>query len=206
MFNPIFFITLGVLLVSCYYDLRTRVIPDRVWLIGIPIVFYLRLVCVGYDFLDLLFASSVVILLLFAYYFLGLGGADVKAYALISLAFPRIAIFVLIGALVSSLLGTLLYVLFKNLKNKNWHLGKYFFMGYEVPVEDVSPRDHLLLEYIDEKGRVVRRPLGFCLDEISFEKIRCLRRKVLVTPSIPFTLPTTVSFMTLGWLYSIYIY
>jgi preflagellin peptidase FlaK len=209
------------LIQACRLDLNTRRVPNRLWkqmvIIFVPLnaVEFLML---GYKFNHILFSLiqfGVVFSLAHLLYYIGAyGGADAKAFMVLSLAFPiypKILIFPLLnwgfGILAFSTLSNsvifapivLLYMFARNLMKeglKNIHGNLlYYFTGYRVSTASIPPF-HNLLEFIDEEGKLIRVKRGREPDEKLLQRLKKAREieKVWVTPSLPFLLFITIGF------------
>jgi len=213
-------IAFAILVKASIHDLRERIIPDSLWVVMIATGFVLSMVqFVGRPFN--LYIASAQFLLIFLisnlmYHLLNFGGADAKA--LISLAvmfpvYPRIfnlpllnrgfgmfAFTVLANSvLVAPFISILLFL--KNIGERDGRL-IYRFIGVKVDADNV-PKFYNLLEYVDERGRIVRVLRGVEPDEEMLKRLREAKKKGLVdkvwaTPALPF-----IVFLTAGFVVSV---
>ncbi len=213
-----FLVVLAFLLYACKLDLKTRIVPNAVWtrmiLVSIPFLAIelvnipIRLVLLGVFQFVFVFFLSYLLYLIGAW-----GGADAKALIALAIIFPVYpTCFVLplfgIGSgmfafatLANSVIVTpvlLLYMFFRNLLAEGVSNIRgnvlYYFIAKRVKITEI-PKFHNLLEYINEKGELVRAKLGIEPNEVMINELRSAGvEKVWVTPAIPFLL-----FITLGY-------
>lgn len=214
------FIVLCFLLYACRLDLKTRIIPNRVWkfmlITTIPITAY-QIYEVAISNRTILFWAlfGVVFIILLAYLLYRMnayGGADAKALMCLAVIFPLypelgdfpvintgFGIFAFSVLANSVIFAPLLMfgLLFRNLIIEG--LGGflktplYYIAGYRIPVEKIH--FHNLFEFVDKKGelRRVRRavePNEELISRLKKSKIE----KVWVTPALPF-----IIFITFGY-------
>ncbi|AKG91905.1 Type IV leader peptidase family/Archaeal Peptidase A24 C-terminus Type II [Geoglobus ahangari] len=218
-----FLIGLLFLLWASRMDLRSRIIPNRVWklmfLALLPFTLA-ELLLFPHSTLELylaLFQAVFVISLAFIFYYLGLyGGADAKALMVLALTFPfypsfppfpilmrgfSFAFSTLANAVIFAPLFAAYFFLTNLLREgvSEFRRSKlYFFIGRRVDASSIPPH-HSLLEYVDERGGIVRLKRGVEPDSKMLERLKKAKKggkveRVWVTPQIPF-----IVFMTLGY-------
>jgi preflagellin peptidase FlaK len=204
-------ITLFVLVKASWHDLKTREIPDSLWLIMIFTSIPLDVLQYVIDGFDLVFAviQFVVIFVLanVMFYLLGFGGADCKALICLALMFPTypklfefttpgfiFALSVLTNSVIVAPALPLILAIRNAIKGD---IGKLMFIGYKVDIDDI-PKFHNLLEYV-KNGKVVKSAKGVELnDEMIIELKKLGVRRVWVTPALPF-----IVFMTFGFVLAV---
>ena len=209
-----------VLLKASVHDVRTREVPDELWLYMIVAGLILDIVQYILHPYNLLLAVIQFVLIFalanFMFYVAGFGGADAKALIALSVVFPvypRIYVFPLLNeglgifafsVLANSVIVAPILALIFFLKNV-WEREcefVYRFIGYRVPADRI-PKFHNLLEYVDEKGNVVRSLRGIEPDEDMLRRLAKAKKegkidRIWVTPALPFLV-----FMTAGFLVSV---
>ncbi len=213
-------ITFIILLKASVHDVRTREVPDELWLYMIfagLILDVIQYIQRPYNIL-LAIVQFVLIFALanFMFYVAGFGGADAKALIALSIVFPiypHIYVFPLLNeglkifafsvlansVIVAPLLALIFFL--RNIRERGCKF-VYRFIGYRVPADRI-PKFHNLLEYVDERGNIVRSLRGIEPDENMLRRLVKARRggkidRIWVTPALPFLL-----FMTAGFLISV---
>jgi preflagellin peptidase FlaK len=214
------FIVFFFLLYACRLDLKSRIVPNRVWKLMLAFAFpftALQIYEVSISSRILLsfafFGSAFVVLLsYFLYRINAYGGADAKALMCLAVLFPfypDLGLFPIVntgfGIFAFSVLANsvifapllMLALLVRNLLVEGF-LGffrtpLYYIAGYRIPVEKI--RFHNLFEFLDERGRLkrVRRAVEPSEEIISRLKESGLK-SVWVTPALPF-----IIFITFGY-------
>ena len=218
-----FLIGLILLLWASRLDLRSRIVPNRVWKLFLAVLAPFTLYEVLFiphsamemmlALFQLLFVSGIAL----AFYYLGFyGGADAKALIVLSVLFPfypEFGPFPLLVNGISFSFSTLansvifaplfaIFFFFRNLVKEGLSgIGKsvlYYFTGIRVYADRI-PEHHSLLEFIDENGNLVRLKRGIEPDRKKIEMLKIAKQKgyvdrVWVTPQIPF-----IVFMTIGY-------
>ncbi len=219
-------ITFSALIYASVYDLRQRIVPNRVWIFLIIFAFPLTV----FEFLYFNYKSETIIFSVFqfiiisviayAFYFFGVyGGADAKAFITLSLIFPiypEICNFPIlnkgIGIFSFSVLSNSLALIpfvavaffitnalrlgVKNIKKDLF----YYFIGKKVDVKNI-PKFYNLLEYINSEGKLIRVKRGIEPKKEIVENIKNRGiKEVWATPALPFLV-----FITLGFLISVFI-
>lgn len=223
-----FILGLSVLAYASLLDWKTRLIPNRVWIIFLALtlpftMFEIFLIPHSkVEFIIGLFQALFVVVISMLFYYLGLyGGADAKALMAIAISFPfypqllgfplllkgfSFAFSTLSNAVIFAPLFTAYFFIRNIVKEGIRDLRKYplyYFIGKKVGAGEI-PRHHSLLQYVDENGRVVNLKRGVEPDE---KMIRLLYRAkkegrlemVWVTPQIPF-----IIFITIGYIMSLF--
>ena len=216
-------VTIFILIKASIYDWKSREIPDSLWILLIIFAIPLNLIQYIISPFNLLFSFLQFIIILgiaIIMFYLGFGGADIKALIALSIMFPiypRIWIFPIINeglsiftlsVLSNSLLiapAIALGLFFRNVLRRERGRLIYYFIGYKVDINNI-PKFHNLLEYIDENGQLVRvikavEPDDEMLKRLEDAKSKGLIDKVWVTPALPFLVFITVGFIiaiTLG--------
>jgi len=214
------FIVLFFLLYACRLDLKSRIVPNRVWKLMLAFAFpftALQIYEVSISSRFLLpfafFGSAFVVLLsYFLYRINAYGGADAKALMCLAVLFPfypDLGSFPIVntgfGIFAFSVLANsvifapllMLALLLRNLLVEGFggftKTPLYYVAGYRIPVEKI--RFHNLFEFLDERGRLrrVRRAVEPNEEIISRLKESGLK-SVWVTPALPF-----IIFITLGY-------
>ncbi len=209
-----------ILLKASVHDIREREVPDELWIAMAVLGLILDAVQYLLTPFSLIFAVIQFLLIFalanFMFYVAGFGGADAKALMALSIMFPtypRIWKFPLLNeglgifafsVLANSVVAAPLIALAFFLRNVGEREGRfvYRFIGYRVDADSV-PRFHNLLQYVDERGRLVESLRGVEPDEGMLERLREAKRRgrvdrVWVTPALPFLV-----FMTIGFLVSV---
>jgi len=204
-------ITLFVLVKASWHDLKTREIPDNLWLIMIFTAIPLDVIQYLLEPYDLVFAviQFVVIFVLanVMFYLLGFGGADCKALICLALMFPTypklfefttpgfiFALSVLTNSVIVAPALPLILAIRNAIKGD---IGKLMFIGYRVDIDNI-PKFHNLLEYV-KNGKVVKSARGVELSDKMIAELKQLGiRRVWVTPALPF-----IVFMTFGFVLAI---
>jgi len=220
------FIVFFFLLYACHLDLKSRIVPNRVWKLMLAFAFpftALQIYEVSISSIILLpfaFFGSVFVFLLsyFLYRINAYGGADAKALMCLAVLFPfypDLGLFPILnngfGIFAFSVLANsvifapllMLVLLFRNLLVEGF-LGffrtpLYYIAGYRIPVEKI--RFHNLFEFLDERGRLrrVRRAVEPSEEIISRLKESGLK-SIWVTPALPF-----IIFITFGYSVALFI-
>ncbi|MDI9610840.1 MAG: A24 family peptidase C-terminal domain-containing protein [Archaeoglobales archaeon] len=219
-------IVLCFLIYACKLDLKSRIIPNKVWkfmlIFTIPITAFQVYETALREQLLIIFAFiGAVFMISFSYVLYRMnayGGADAKALMCLAVIFPfypDLGAFPVInngfGIFSFSVLANsvifapflMFGLLFRNLSRegprgfiKN---PIYYIAGYKIPVEKIG--FHNLFEFVDEKGelRKVRRAV-----EPNEEIIARLKKsglqKVWATPALPF-----IIFITFGYITAVFL-
>lgn len=220
------------MLYTCKLDLKERRVPNRVWKYMIlSLIPFEILEFLNYGYFEFIFGAIQFILvfaLAYGLYYIGAyGGADAKALMTLSVTFPIYPSLVVSGLsipLLNSGFGifafstlsnsvvsapALILILFiRNILKEGFRGLKgsllYYFIGYRVSANSI-PKFHNLLEYVDERGNLVRVKRGVEPDD---EMIKLLKKahkhrkvkKVWVTPGLPFLI-----FITAGFFISVFV-
>ena len=219
-----FIIVLGFLLYACKLDLKSRIVPNKVWkymlLTSLPLTI-LELLLAKYSVGVFIIAAvqlAIVFALAYILYIIGaFGGADAKALMCLAVIFPTYPSYngfplftgfsFSFAVLANSALAApflLIAMFLRNLAREG--IGNmrgnvfYYFVGYRVRVSKI-PKFHNLLEYINEKGEFVRAKKAV---EPNDRLIAALKKRnieyVWVTPALPF-----IVFMTAGYIVAFFI-
>ncbi len=220
------FIVFFFLLYACHLDLKSRIVPNRVWKLMLAFAFpftALQIYEVSISSIILLpfaFFGSVFVFLLsyFLYRINAYGGADAKALMCLAVLFPfypDLGLFPILnngfGIFAFSVLANsvifapllMLVLLFRNLLVEGFRgffrTPLYYIAGYRIPVEKI--RFHNLFEFLDERGRLrrVRRAVEPSEEIISRLKESGLK-SIWVTPALPF-----IIFITFGYSVALFI-
>ncbi|MDI9643086.1 MAG: A24 family peptidase C-terminal domain-containing protein [Archaeoglobales archaeon] len=219
-------IVLCFLIYACKLDLKSRIIPNKVWkfmlIFTIPITAFQVYETALREQLLIIFAFiGAVFMISFSYVLYRMnayGGADAKALMCLAVIFPfypDLGAFPVInngfGIFSFSVLANsvifapflMFGLLFRNLSRegprgfiKN---PLYYIAGYKIPVEKIG--FHNLFEFVDEKGELkrVRRAV-----EPNEEIIARLKKsglqKVWATPALPF-----IIFITFGYITAVFL-
>lgn len=214
------------LLYACILDIRSRIVPNRVWkfmlLVNFPITAFQISQIIGERFFLLLFAvMGIIFVIIFSYflYFLNLyGGADAKALMCLSVIFPfypEIEFFPILnngfGVFAFSVLtnsviiapflviGIFVRNIFKEGFKGFFKTPLYYLAGYRVSVEKI--RFHNLFEFVDERGILRRVKKAVEPNEEIIARLRSAGvYKVWCTPALPFLI-----FITFGYLSAIFL-
>jgi preflagellin peptidase FlaK len=210
-------ITAVIFIKASVHDLREREVSDELWKLMLAVAIPLNVVQFIFEGFDLVLAvvQFVLIFLLanFMFYVAGFGGADAKALIALSIMFPvypKILTLPLLNkgfgifafsVLANSVIVAPLLALVMFVRNVlHWESGRliYRFVGYKVDVDKI-PKFHLLFEFIDENGRLVRTIRAIEPDEDTLRRLREAKKngiidRVWVTPALPFLV-----FMTAGF-------
>jgi len=204
---------------ACLFDLKERVVPNRIWREMLLVFIPLNAVEYFLENFNLFFAISqfaFMFFLCYSLYYLRLyGGADAKAIIMISLAFPvyptlppfpilnkGLGVFAFSTLANSVLSAPVLIILFflRNLLSKNLEF-PYCCIGYKVNAKKI-PKFHNLLEYV-ENGKVKKSVRSIEPDDKIIEEIKKAAEKgiveeIWVTPGFPF-----LCFITAGFILSV---
>ncbi|WP_456370355.1 A24 family peptidase C-terminal domain-containing protein [Geoglobus sp.] len=214
---------LAFLVQASRMDLRSRIVPNRVWKIMLAALIpptLLELLLVKHSTLELylaLFQAVFVISLAYLFYRVGFyGGADAKALMVLAVTFPfypevhpfpvlmkgfSFAFSTLANAVIFAPLFALYFLLLNLVKEGAGGIRKfwlYYFIGRRVPASRI-PDHHSLLEYVDEADRLVRLRRGVEPDDRMLRRLEKAARegridRIWVTPQIPF-----IVFLTIGY-------
>lgn len=217
-------IVLCFLIYACRLDLKTRIVPNKVWkfmlIATIPITAYqfyeVAVLNKAILFLALFGVIFIILLAYLLYRMNAYGGADAKALMCLAVIFPiypELGEFPIVntgfGVFAFSVLANsvifaplmMLGLMFRNLilEGMSGFLKTplYYITGYRIPVEKI--RFHNLFEFVDEKGSLKRvrkavEPSEEMITRLKKSKIK----KVWVTPALPF-----IIFITFGYLIAI---
>ncbi|MCS7144078.1 MAG: prepilin peptidase [Archaeoglobaceae archaeon] len=208
------------LIYACKLDLKSRLIPNRVWkfmlIVTIPITaFQVYLVAILSKALLLFAFFGILFMILLSYllYRMGTyGGADAKALMCLAVIFPfypDLEFFPIVnegfGVFSFSVLANsvifapaLMFGLFFRNVIKEGFSGffktpLYYIAGYRIEVDKI--RFHNLFEFIDEKGELKRVRRGVEANEELIKRLKKSKiEKVWVTPALPF-----IIFITFGY-------
>ncbi|RLI80670.1 peptidase A24 [Archaeoglobales archaeon] len=215
-----FLIVLSFLAYATKLDLKTRIVPNKIWisllLLTLPLnVFEL-------DCLNLLSLVQILFIILLSYTLFRIGafgGADAKAIISLSLIFPTypschifpvltksfsFSFTVLTNSVIVSP-ALFIYYFFKNLRKLGLEEFRekpiFYFVGFKAKVTQI-PKFHNLLE-IEEGGRIKKLKFGKSIEPTS-DVISRIRKagvkEVWVTPGLPFFV-----FITFGYLISFFV-
>ncbi len=224
-----FLIGLFFLVWASRMDLRTRIVPNRIWKLFVisaaPFTIY-ELLFYPHPTLEIFLALTQLFFvsgLALAFYYLGFyGGADAKALIVLSVLFPfypEFGPFPVLFRGISFSFSTLansvmfapafaLYFLITNAVREGLdglrESPLYCFIGRRVYADKIPPH-HSLLEYVDESGNFVRVKRAVEPDEEMIRALKDARKrgeieKIWVTPQIPF-----IVFMTIGYAVSFFL-
>jgi len=219
------------LLYACYSDIKKRSVTNKVW----QVMFAGSILFISYDFslnkeliLEPLVTSALFIFILSYFFFeIGaLGGADAKAFMVMSLIIPTYPGFQALGHALPlnkpiydifalSILGNaaLLMVVVPiglalyNLAEMglNFDNPAYLFMGYKTKISNLAGKHIRLIQGFEKTDGSVRTFFKWGGMEINEKTIRelkdlsgkCLiKDEVWVTPELPFMIPITLGFFT----------
>jgi len=219
------------LLYACYSDIKKRSVTNKVWLVMLAgsILF------ISYDFSlnkelilgPLINSAGFIFILSYFFFEIGaLGGADAKAFMVMSLIIPTYPGFQALGhafplnrpiydIFALSILGNaaLLMVVVPiglalyNLAEMglNFDNPAYIFMGYKTKISNLAGRHIRLIQGFEMTDSNVRSYFKWGGMQINEKKIRELKDlsgkgliedKVWVTPELPFMIPMTLGFFT----------
>ncbi len=215
-----FLVVLAFLLYSCKLDVESRIVPNKVWkymLASTLPITILQLVTERYPeiyyLVALLMALMVISLAYLLYYIGAYGGADAKAIMCLAVIFPFYPTYnsfpilnmgfgsFAFSTLANSVLAApvLLVAMFirnlivEGVKEMRGNV-LYYMTGYRVSASKI-PKFHNLLEYIDERGKLVRVRRAVEPDDAMLRRLEKSGMKtVWVTPALPFLL-----FITAGY-------
>lgn len=212
------------LIYACFLDIKSRVVPNRVWKAMLIAVSPLLAYEIYWTLLDNPFSLipagigvSFMILLAYVIYAINAyGGADAKALMSLALLFPfypKINSFPVFndgfGVFAFSVLANsvifaplmMVFLLIRNIVREGFHgflkNPLFYIAGYRIPVDKI--KFHNLFEFLDENGKLKRVKKAVECDE---KKIQLLKKaginEVWVTPALPFMI-----FITLGFFIAI---
>ncbi|MCX8172501.1 MAG: prepilin peptidase [Archaeoglobaceae archaeon] len=215
-----FSIVLCFLLYACHLDLKTRIIPNRVWkymlITTIPITTLQIYEVSNADrriFLFAIFGILFILMLSYLLYRMNVyGGADAKALLCLAVLFPfypEVGDFPAInngfGIFAFSVLANsvifapflMFGLLFRNMLKEGiegfFKNPLYYIAGYRIPIEKIG--FHNLFEFIDEKGELKRVRKAIEPNEELISRLKKAKiQKVWVTPALPF-----IIFITFGY-------
>lgn len=210
------------LIYACKLDLKSRIIPNKVWkfmlIFTIPITAFQVYETALREQLLIIFAFiGAVFMISFSYVLYRMnayGGADAKALMCLAVLFPfypdleyipilntgfGIFSFSVLANSVIFAPGIMVLLLLTNLSREGFRgfikNPLYYIAGYKIPVEKIG--FHNLFEFVDEKGELkrVRRAI-----EPNEEIIARLKKsglnKVWATPALPFIIFITFGYAT----------
>ena len=218
-----FLIGLAFLIQASRMDLRSRIVPNRVWklmLLSLLPFTVVEVLFFPHTLIELylaFFQAIFVISLAYLFYRLGFyGGADAKALMVLAVTFPfypslspfpilirgfSLAFSTLANAVIFAPLFALYFLIINLVKEGVGGFAEsklYYFIGKRVPADSI-PEHHSLLEYVDDHGNVVRLRRGVEPDSRMLKRLERAKKdgtleRVWVTPQIPF-----IVFMTIGY-------
>jgi len=214
-----FIVLLIIFIVACIFDLKKRIVPNKIWLFAILMALPLNVyeyILLKYNLINpLLWIAFIFVISYAMYLFDFFGGADVKALVTLAIffpAYPKFFCFPLLNFHFSLAFATLsnsvifasiilFFFLLKNLKKeglKNFKL--VYFFGFKVKIEEI-PKFYNLLQFVTHEGEVQFTLKGV---EPSQEIIENLKsrgiKEVWVTPALPF-----IVFITVGFILAVFI-
>jgi len=169
---------------GCYSDIKTRSVPNKVWLFMLPGAVIFFLIDLSNNFLthitSTLLSTGTIFSIAYIFFRLGfLGGADVKALTIISfilplfpqftlaehtfplLGLPVIPLFAVAVFYNAAILGAVIFptlliwnLLHHEVREFLYH-PHYFFLGYRTDIQNITHIHAKLLEnYIEEGGEI----------------------------------------------------
>jgi preflagellin peptidase FlaK len=213
-----------MLVYGSYSDVRTREVPNLVWLImSVSGIFF---ACIGLFTGSLspfqLFKSLLVgAIFAFLLYILNFGGADVKAIISLSLLFPGYPLFsffhlrlpllglppvdifvlsILTNALIIAISAPLALFLYNSFRG---NFSTLMFLGWKVRISDLRRRKNYKLMHEIEAGSGKEKyvwggiePTGEILSSLEELEREKKIESVWITPELPFILYITAGFFT----------
>ena len=201
------------LLYSCYSDIKTRRVTNRLWLVmlagGVFFVLY-DIMTKGTQYIMLLFLSaSLIFVLVYILFQLGtFGGADAKSLIVISIILPSYPVFSAFGfdfplnkplldlfsfgILGNAVLLTVVVPLglaLYNTSRMGLHIDNplYIFIGYKSRISDLADKHIKLIQSFEEENGLVKfrfRRGGVEIDETVISKLKVLSEKGIINDEV----------------------
>lgn len=160
------FLFLFSLFIASLHDLKTKRVPNRLWLFLLFFLFpilFLEFVFIGYVFLFQILISFVIffILLFFAFSMKFFGGADCKAFLFIAIGFSSSNLILIpIRVLIYSLMISVFFIFLLFFKN-----GIVFFKSRKKEIRFQTFLSQFLIQKIPFLPSIT---IGFCLFSFDF--------------------------------------
>lgn len=201
------------LLYSCYSDIKTRRVTNRLWLVmlagGVFFVLY-DIMTKGTQYIMLLFLSAgLIFVLVYILFQLGtFGGADAKSLIVISIILPSYPVFSAFGfdfplnkplldlfsfgILGNAVLLTVVVPLglaVYNTSRMGLHIDNplYIFIGYKSRISDLADKHIKLIQSFEEENGLVKfrfRRGGVEIDETVISKLKVLSEKGIINDEV----------------------
>jgi preflagellin peptidase FlaK len=201
------------LLYSCYSDIKTRRVTNRLWLVmlagGVFFVLY-GIMTKGTQYIMLLFLSAgLIFVLVYILFQLGtFGGADAKSLIVISIILPSYPVFSAFefdfplnkplldlfsfGILGNAVLLTVVVPLglaVYNTSRMGLHIDnpRYIFIGYKSRISDLADKHIKLIQSFEEENGLVKfrfRRGGVEIDETVISKLKVLSEKGIINDEV----------------------
>jgi preflagellin peptidase FlaK len=201
------------LLYSCYSDIKTRRVTNRLWLVmlagGVFFVLY-DIMTKGTQYIMLLFLSAgLIFVLVYILFQLGtFGGADAKSLIVISIILPSYPVFSAFGfdfplnkplldlfsfgILGNAVMLTVVVPLglaVYNTSSMGLHIDNplYIFIGYKSRISDLADKHIKLIQSFEEENGLVKfrfRRGGVEIDETVISKLKVLSEKGIINDEV----------------------
>lgn len=201
------------LLYSCYSDIKTRRVTNRLWLVmlagGVFFVLY-DIMTKGTQYIMLLFLSAgLIFVLVYILFQMGtFGGADAKSLIVISIILPSYPVFSAFGfdfplnkplldlfsfgILGNAVLLTVVVPLglaVYNTSRMGLHIDNplYIFIGYKSRISDLADKHIKLIQSFEEENGLVKfrfRRGGVEIDETVISKLKVLSEKGIINDEV----------------------
>ena len=201
------------LLYSCYSDIKTRRVTNRLWLVmlagGVFFVLY-DIMTKGTQYIMLLFLSAgLIFVLVYILFQLGtFGGADAKSLIVISIILPSYPVFSAFGfdfplnkplldlfsfgILGNAVMLTVVVPLglaVYNTSRMGLHIDNplYIFIGYKSRISDLADKHIKLIQSFEEENGLVKfrfRRGGVEIDETVISKLKVLSEKGIINDEV----------------------
>jgi preflagellin peptidase FlaK len=201
------------LLYSCYSDIKTRHVTNRLWLVmlagGVFFVLY-DIMTKGTQYIMLLFLSAgLIFVLVYILFQLGtFGGADAKSLIVISIILPSYPVFSAFGfdfplnkplldlfsfgILGNAVMLTVVVPLglaVYNTSRMGLHIDNplYIFIGYKSRISDLADKHIKLIQSFEEENGLVKfrfRRGGVEIDETVISKLKVLSEKGIINDEV----------------------
>lgn len=201
------------LLYSCYSDIKTRRVTNRLWVVmlagGVFFVLY-DIMTKGTQYIMLLFLSAgLIFVLVYILFQLGtFGGADAKSLIVISIILPSYPVFSAFGfdfplnkplldlfsfgILGNAVLLTVVVPLglaVYNTSRMGLHIDNplYIFIGYKSMISDLADKHIKLIQSFEEENGLVKfrfRRGGVEIDETVISKLKVLSEKGIINDEV----------------------
>ncbi|VVB85745.1 Preflagellin peptidase [uncultured archaeon] len=201
------------LIYSCYSDIKTRRVTNKLWLImlaGSSFLVLNDIYWIGFTYIPrLLISAGLIFVFVYIIFQLGtFGGADAKSLIVLSIILPAYPEFNVLGVnfpLNKPLIDLFAFGVFGNavlltiivpvglaiynLAKMGLHIDKpaYIFIGYKAKIKELAGRHIKLIENFEETDGTVRQHFkrgGVEIDDKVISKLQALSKKGLIKEEV----------------------